>query len=439
MKKEQTLNRRNFIKTSSIGIAGLGISGDLNFSSEVTENKNLTQKIRKFNILGRTGFKVSDIGIGTSRIYPVPVITALLDSGVNYIDTAERYGRGASEKSIAKAIKGRDRKSLFITTKLHLTETTSSDEIEKRFNKCLERLETDYIDCLMIHGASSIAVLKNENFHLAVKNLKAGRKLKFTGVSNHGARFGRNKDVMEEVLMGAVDDGRFDVILVVYNFLKKEPGEKILNACKKKNIGVTIMKSNPVSRYYDIKERIEKLKQEGKEIDTRTKNYFERLKETAERSESFIKKYNLQNSDEIRDASLKFVLNNPNVNVLTLAFKNFDDIEKLLKLSGTKFTRSEIQKLNGYAYGSGNLYCRHGCGICESSCPENIPVNTIMRYNHYFETNESEKFAMEKFAGLSGLDQEACLKCSGICEMSCPFDVPVKGLLILAGHRLTLS
>lgn len=439
MKKEQTLNRRNFIKTSSIGIAGLGISGDLNFSSEVTENKNLTQKIRKFNILGRTGFKVSDIGIGTSRIYPVPVITALLDSGVNYIDTAERYGRGASEKSIAKAIKGRDRKSLFITTKLHLTETTSSDEIEKRFNKCLERLETDYIDCLMIHGASSIAVLKNENFHLAVKNLKAGRKLKFTGVSNHGARFGRNKDVMEEVLMGAVDDGRFDVILVVYNFLKKEPGEKILNACKKKNIGVTIMKSNPVSRYYDIKERIEKLKQEGKEIDTRTKNYFERLKETAERSESFIKKYNLQNSDEIRDASLKFVLNNPNVNVLTLAFKNFDDIEKLLKLSGTKFTRSEKQKLNGYAYGSGNLYCRHGCGICESSCPENIPVNTIMRYNHYFETNESEKFAMEKFAGLSGLDQEACLKCSGICEMSCPFDVPVKGLLILAGHRLTLS
>lgn len=440
MKKNEILNRRNFIKTSTIGMVGLGVSGRSNFASEKKEkNVSLTPRIKKFNILGRTGFKASDIGIGTSRVYPVPVITALLDAGVNYIDTAERYGRGASEKSIAQAIKGRDRKSLFITTKLHLTETTSTEEIEERFGKCLARLETDYIDCLLIHGASSIAVLKNENFHIAVKNLKARGKLRFTGVSNHGARFGRGKDVMEEVLMGAVDDGRFDVLLVVYNFLKRDPGEKILAACKKKNIGVTIMKSNPVGRYFDMKERIEQLKKEGKEIDDRTKNYYERLKETASRSESFIKKYNLENSDEIRDAALRFVLTNPDVGVLNLAFNNFDDIEKMLILSGTKLSKTNKHKLNSYAHGLSELYCRHGCGICESSCPENIPVNTIMRYNHYFEANGSEKFAMQKYAGLSGVNSEACIKCSGICERSCPFNVPVKGLLILADQRLTLS
>lgn len=440
MEKNEVLNRRNFIKTSAIGMVGLSVSGSGNFASE--ENKKGTSvkpRIKKFNILGRTGFKVSDIGIGTSRVYPVPVITALLDAGVNYIDTAERYGRGASEKSIAQAIKGRDRKSLFITTKLHLTETTSTEEIDKRFNKCLGRLETDYIDCLMIHGASSLAVLKNKNFHLAVKKLKAEGKLRFTGVSNHGTRFGRSEDVMKKVLMGAIDDGRFDVLLVVYNFLKRDPGEKILEACKKKNIGVTIMKSNPVGRYFDIKERIEQLKKEGKEIDTRTKNYYDRLKETASRAEFFIKKHNLENSEEIRDAALKFVLNNPNVSVLNLAFNNFDDIEKMLILSGTKLSRTEKHKLNYYAHGLSELYCRHGCGICESSCPENIPVNTIMRYNHYFDANGSEKFAMQKYAGLSGLNSDACKKCSGICERSCPFNVPVKGLLILADHRLTLG
>ena len=440
MGKNEILNRRNFIKTSAIGMVGLSVSGSSNFASKENEKgTSVTPRIKKFNILGRTGFKVSDIGIGTSRVYPVPVITALLDAGVNYIDTSERYGRGASERSIAQAIKGRDRKSLFITTKLHLTETTSTKEIDKKFNKCLGRLETDYIDCLMIHGASSIAVLKNENFHLAVKKLKAEGKLKFTGVSNHGTRFGRSEDVMKKVLMGAVDDGRFDVLLVVYNFLKRDPGEKILEACKKKNIGVTIMKSNPVGRYFDIKERIEQLKKEGKEIDARTKNYYNRLKETASRSEFFIKKHNLENSEEIRDAALKFVLNNPNVSVLNLAFNNFDDIEKMLILSGTKLSRTEKHKLNYYEHGLSEFYCRHGCGICESSCPENIPVNTIMRYNHYFEANGSEKFAMQKYAGLSGLNSDACNKCSGICERSCPFNVPVKGLLMLAEHRLTLG
>ena len=162
MGKNEILNRRNFIKTSAIGMVGLSVSGSSNFASKENEKgTSVTPRIKKFNILGRTGFKVSDIGIGTSRVYPVPVITALLDAGVNYIDTSERYGRGASERSIAQAIKGRDRKSLFITTKLHLTETTSTKEIDKKFNKCLGMLETDYIYCLMIHGDSSIAVLKN--------------------------------------------------------------------------------------------------------------------------------------------------------------------------------------------------------------------------------------------------------------------------------------
>ena len=439
MNKKIIFNRRNFIKTSAIGIAGLGIPGKGNLLyGETEETTTLFPKIKKYNTLGRTGFKASDIGLGTSRAFDVPVLTALLDAGINYIDTAESYGRGSSERNIGKAIEGRDRKSLFITTKLHLREDSSAEEIEKKFNKCRDRLKTEYIDCLMIHGASSIGVIKNEGFHTAVKKLKSEGKLRFTGVSNHGARFGRTEDVMEEVLMGAVNDGRFDLLLIVYNFLKTDPGEKIMAACKKKDIAVTIMKSNPIGRYYAMKERIEKLKEEGKEVDKRTLNYFNRLQDTAARSETFIKKHNLQNSDEIRDAALQFVLNNPNVNVLNLAFRSFDDIEKMLSLSGRNLTGNEQKQLEKYAEGAADLYCRHACGICEQSCPENIPVNTIFRYNHYFETNGSEKYAMEKYAKLTSTKPDVCNNCSGICESSCPYNLPVKGLLQLADRNLRL-
>ncbi|MEN8221829.1 MAG: aldo/keto reductase [Acidobacteriota bacterium] len=440
MKIKRILNRRNFIKTSALGVAGIGISGsEKTLKGETSPDPALVPKIKKYKTLGRTGFRASDIGLGTSRAFDVPILTALLDSGINYIDTAESYGRGTSEKNVGKAIEGRDRKSLFITTKLHLKENSGEEEIIKRFEKCRKRLNTEYIDCLMMHGAPSIAALKNEGFHDAVKKLKTEGKLKFTGVSNHGARFGRAKDVMEEVLTGAVDDGRFDLLLIVYNFLKTDPGEKIMSAAKKKNIAVTIMKSNPVGRYYDMKEKIEKLKEEGKEIDQRTQNYFDRMKDTAARSETFIKKNNLQNSDEIRNAALQFVLDNENVNVLNIAFRSFDDIEKMLSLSGRNFTGKEKKQLNKYEEGAANLYCRHACGICEQSCPENIPVNTILRYNHYFNANGSEKYAMEKYAHLSGNKPEVCSTCSGYCETSCPYDLPVKGLLQLADQNLRLG
>ena len=54
---------------------------------------------------------------------------------------------------------------------------------------------------------------------------------------------------MEKVVLAAVEDGRFDVGLFVYNFLQKEQGEKIIEACQKNKVGVTLMKTNPVKVY----------------------------------------------------------------------------------------------------------------------------------------------------------------------------------------------
>ncbi|OGD10838.1 MAG: hypothetical protein A2Y86_03645, partial [Candidatus Aminicenantes bacterium RBG_13_62_12] len=380
-----------------------------------------------------------DIGIGTSQTFPPAVMSAALDAGVNYIDTAEGYGRGAAEKSIAEAIRGRSRSALFITSKIRMSGLTSVEQVEERVGQCLDRLETDYIDCLMIQGAATAAELKDEVFHQAMDRLKKAGKVKFLGAANHGSRFQGQGEPMEKVLLAAVDDGRFDVLLLIYNFLQREAGERILEAAAGKNIGATIMKSNPLGRYFDLKARVERMKAEGQVIEERLQQSLAQMEETARQAESFLHEHSLKSPDEIKAAALKFVLRNPLVHTLNLAFNSYEDVESSLSLSGSGLKPSEEILLEAYAQDCGRLYCRHACGECESRCPAGVPVNTIMRYSRYFDSPGGEKYALEKYAGLKTAKPDACRGCPGWCEQACPYQVPIRGLLAAAHSQLTLN
>ena len=426
MKKQKGLDRRSFIKASALGLAGVtaGLSAKPSFADQGSEAE--FPKIKEYRTLGRTGFKVSDIGIGTARVYPIPVMNAVLDAEVNYIDTADGYGRGTAEKNIGEAIKGRDRKSLFITTKIRMRGVSNKQQVVEKVQQCLQRLQTDYVDCLMVQGPPTVESLKDENFHQGMDQLKKEGKVRFVGVANHGSHFQNQGATMEEVLVGAVEDGRYDVLLLVYNFLQKEAGERILEAAAKKNVATTIMKSDPLGRYFQMKERVEQMKKEGETVDERMQRYMTRMEETAKQAESFIQKNNLKNPSEIKAAALKFVLANPKVNTLNLAFNNFDEVQNNLKLSGSGLGKAEKNMLAAFEEECSQLYCRHACGLCESSCPHHVPVNTIMRYNHYFDAHGSEKFAMEKYAKLETPKADSCRNCAGICERSCPYGVPIQ-------------
>jgi diketogulonate reductase-like aldo/keto reductase len=116
MSRKKEMSRRHFIKASAAGVVGTGALAQAPMMLAIEEKKAKPAKIKEYRVLGRTGFKASDIGVG--GVTPVGVLNALLDAGVNYIDSAESYGRGQSEKNIGEAIQGRDRKKIFITTKL---------------------------------------------------------------------------------------------------------------------------------------------------------------------------------------------------------------------------------------------------------------------------------------------------------------------------------
>ena len=439
MTKRKGLDRRDFIKASALGLAGVGTTLVAKPALAGQAATPEAPKIKSYRTLGRTGFKASDIGIGTSQTFPTPVISAALNAGVNYFDTSEGYGRGAAERSIGEAIKGRDRKSLFITTKVRTDGLAGTAEVAGKVQQCLERLQTDYVDCVMMPGPPTAESVKSEVYHKAIEELKKQGKVRFSGISSHGSRMPGQGEPMENVLLAAVDDGRFDIVLVVYNFLQREAGDKVLEAAAKKNIATTIMKSNPLGRYFDMKARVEQMKKDGQAIDERMQKSMEQMEETAKQAEAFIQKNGLKTPAEIKAAALKFVLADSRVHTLNLAFNTFEDVQNYLALSGSGLGQKEQGLLASFEREYGSLYCRHACGVCESQCPSGVPVNAIMRYNHYFEAQGSEKFAMEKYAALETAKADACRTCAGFCETACPHGVSVRTLLCLAHAQLTLT
>jgi predicted aldo/keto reductase-like oxidoreductase len=414
---------------------------------EAEEKQDDSPKIKEYRTLGRTGFKVSDISAGGGL--DESLLSALLDAGVNYIDTAESYGNGQMETTIGKVLKRHDRKKIFVTTKQLVTEhegmpvkkeDVTKQAIIERFRKSLERLQMDYADCLMMHGGESLEDIKHEGFHAAVTQLKADGRLKYSGISHHGAFHPLDpKGPIGKVLLAAAEDGRFDVYLMAYNFLNQEQTGEVLRACKEKNIGTTLMKTNPVGGYFGLRDRIARLEKEGKDVPERTRKTFAKFRATYERAEGFLKKHNLEDPGEIKKAAIKFCLDNPNVNSICVSFRNFDDLAKYVSLSGTRFTPTDEAALAVYSESFGRLYCRHACGVCESHCPSKVPVNTIMRYNHYFAAQGREKYAMERYAKLGSGVADPCRNCSGACESACPYNVPVQTLLTLAHQNLTLA
>lgn len=100
--------------------------------------------------------------------------------------------------------------------------------------------------------------------------------------------------------------------------------------------------------------------------------------------------------------------------------------------SSRKWDRKSLQQAMGH------LYCHHACGVCENKCLHNLPINTIMRYNHYFMAQGREKYAINKYFKLPGSKPDVCSECEGMCEASCPYGVSIRSLLSIAHQNLSL-
>ena len=455
MKKKINEGRGGVSRREFIGISGLAIAGASIASTSVAakDSKKKDIRIKQTRVLGRTGFAASDISMGCASLKEGNLVRYAYDKGLNYFDTAEAYGRGTSESAIGKAMPYMDRKKIFVTTKLDLKMDDTDQALIERFSKCLARLNTDYIDALLIAGAMSADQLKSEAFHSAVKKLKADGRLKHAGVSCHGPR-GMAGDSMEKVLVTAAEDGRFDIVLLVYNFLNKKEGENILAACKKYNIGTTAMKVAPgiLKDVPDFdpekpnKEQEERIKMmmgfgmDRKAAIAQVKSMVEGDKLAREQTKPFVAKYGLKSEEQLWAASIKWARQNSDMHTVCITMADFDKADRSIALSGKNLTSVQTALLKDYGNKLGFSYCRHACNECSVSCKHSVPVSTIMRYSYYYEQGY-EKLAMEKYAALKERNESNAVPCAGCdapCEGSCPYGVMVRNNLLNAHSMLTL-
>ncbi len=444
----EQISRRTFLRAGGTVIVGSAFA--MGYEQEV-ETEDTNPEIKRYRTLGRTGFKVSDISFGCNKNSDPNIFRYAYDRGINYFDTAEGYINGESERALGNALKHMDRKKVFITTKLHLRKEASEESLLERFRKCQERLQTEYIDAFFIHGVNDISLLDHQGFHAVVKRMKSEGKLRFCGLSSHGPRNKKN-DSMEKVLTTAAEDGKFDLMLLVYNFMNEDAGNKILSACKKNNVGTTAMKTSPgVLRYESFdpdnlsKEQEKYLRQmqrrglSEQSALNRLKKYSDEQQKIQEEAKPFVEEHGIKTAEQLRKTSIKWVLQNPDMHTACISIVNFDLIDQIVPLSGKKLSQADLDFLSGYARLYHQHYCRHACNICNEHCSHKLPVSTIMRYAYYFQLQGREKEAMEKYANLGKANAQQCLVCDAPCINACPYKLNIQHNLLTAHNLLTWS
>ena len=457
------IKRRDFFKTGGALLAGGAVSGraPIPEGSALLESSGILPlfpvkpsqegRIQSFRTLGRTGFRVSDISLGGSFLRDPSLVRYAVDKGMNYIDTSESYENGGADRAIRGALQHIDREAVFIATNADVSAGEDKDSVLARARRTLERLNTDYIDAYMMGMVTTTKWLNAPGYHAAMDQLKAEGRVRFTGVTCHGAE-ATDQTGMGDVLCAAAEDGRFDVLLLVYNFLNHAEGDRVLAAAKANNVGTTAMKTAPgklraepfdpdnlsevFQQYLASMMRMGASRASAlRELQT----YSDAQNEFVARTQVFAERHGLENEKTLQLASIQWVLQNPDMHSACISAGTFDFLDEVAALSGTRLTPAAEGFLQEARSTLDNQHCRHGCVECMGSCPLKVPVSNIMRYAYYFESQGRERHAMAEYAALGGAGAEACKSCAGFCAGACPHGLGIQPNMLHVHNLLTLA
>lgn len=182
----------------------------------------------KYSKLGVSDLNVSRVGLGGLQ-FGTPglsigdeagmkeVINTALDSGINFIDTAEIYAAGGSERVIGETVKERgDRDDLIIATKV-FPEHMRYDDVIKAANASLKRLQTDVIDLYQVHHPNPIVPVA-ETMKAMDYLLREG-KIRYVGVSNFDAA--QTQRAIDSLKNGEIVSNQLEYSIIVRDVEKE--------------------------------------------------------------------------------------------------------------------------------------------------------------------------------------------------------------------------
>jgi aryl-alcohol dehydrogenase-like predicted oxidoreductase len=196
----------------------------------------------QYRELGRTGYKVSEVSFGAwaiggswGAVSDEDAIAALhkaIDMGVNFIDTADGYGDGRSEKLIAQALKDRS-EEVYVATKMgrrlnpHVADGYNKENFTQFVERSLKNLDTDCLDLVQLHCPPSAVYYRPEVFG-ALDDLVQKGKIRYYGVS---------VERVEEAIAAMNYEG-VQTVQIIFNMFRHRPSELFFDLAKQKKIGI---------------------------------------------------------------------------------------------------------------------------------------------------------------------------------------------------------
>lgn len=194
-------------------------------------------------VLGKTGYKVSEIGFGAWAIggswgdvaedEAVAAVHAALDSGVTFIDTADVYGDGRSEKIIAKVLGERSATDVVVATKAgrrldpHVAEGYTIENIEAFIDRSRSNLQTDTLDLVQLHCPPT-EVFYNPELFDGLDGLVSAGKIRHYGVS---------VEKVEEALK-AIEYTGVATVQIIFNAFRLRPASLFFGLAAQRDVGV---------------------------------------------------------------------------------------------------------------------------------------------------------------------------------------------------------
>ena len=329
--------------------------------------------------LGRTGLEVSSLGFGGIPIQritkpeAVSVIVEAVNLGIDFIDTA--HGYGDSEEKIGAAL-GVIEKPVVLASK---TPSRDAEGVARDFNESLARLGVDSIDIYQLH-----CVNKDEDYERlmskgggleVLQSFRREGRVRFLGITSHHL----------DILSRALKDGAFDTIQVLYNFLEPQAAAEVIPTAADMDVGIIAMKplAGGVITEYDI--------------------------------------------------GLRYALRIPQAVVIP-GVASLEEVRLNVEAAegGQALSDDDLKRIDEVRQSAGKLYCRR-CDYCQP-CESGLPISFLLHMRTIRERIGDEHMQKEVFRDLLGKARR-CTEC-GKCEERCPFDLPVRELVVEARQVL---
>jgi aryl-alcohol dehydrogenase-like predicted oxidoreductase len=197
----------------------------------------------EYRNLGETGMRVSEISLGTwafggdwgtvGEDDAYAALNRAIDLGVNFLDTADVYGDGRSEKLIGRLLKDRPNEEILVATKAgrrldpHTAEDYNYENLSAFVERSLYNLGVEALDLLQLHCPPTETYRQDSTFE-ALDRLQEAGKIRNYGVS---------VEKVEEARM-ALSYPNVKTVQIIFNIFRQKPAEEFFPLAEERNVGI---------------------------------------------------------------------------------------------------------------------------------------------------------------------------------------------------------